>query len=394
MSYRAIFAYAWDLDERPLAAVADEVRGWGLDTVSYAASYHAGKFLRPRGKGGKVYFPEDGTAYFKPTQARYGKIKPAENSLTAKRDILRELCDLGSVQVNAWTVLMHNTRIGTLYPEACVENAFGDRYLYSLCPSAPEMREYAVALCTDIADSYPVSGLSLEAPGFAPYAHGFHHEVALVKQTRCVESQLGLCFCRHCSAGAKAAGIDADALAARVRADVESWLASDFDIPDDMAEAFWVADTRTDGEVAAFLAWRCTVVTSLVADIRAAVRKDAALAVIPSVARPTAGAWYEGSDLKALAAAAGIVEACFYERSVERVMADAWDVKRRVGDAGALRGILRPGFPDLQSAGEVAGAVAALRAAGIADIGFYNYGHLRQRSLDWMGAAMTGGGGG
>jgi hypothetical protein len=30
-----------------------------------AGSYHAGKFLRPHGKSGKVYFPEDGTAYFR-----------------------------------------------------------------------------------------------------------------------------------------------------------------------------------------------------------------------------------------------------------------------------------------------------------------------------------------
>jgi hypothetical protein len=63
-------------------------------------------------------------------------------------------------------------------------------------------------------------------------------------------------------------------------------------------------------------------------------------------------------------------------------------VKRRLRGKGKLRGILRPGFPDLQTAGEVAGAVAALRAAGVEDIAFYNYGHLRQRSLDWIASAM------
>jgi hypothetical protein len=391
MSYRALYAYAWDLAERPLAAVADEVSALGLDTITYAASYHDGKFLRPRGKSGKVYFPEDGTVYFRPTPSRYGAVKPAENTLTAGRDILRELCRLGTTAVNAWVVLLHNSRLGTLHPKDCVTNAFGDRYVYSLCPSSPEARTYAVALCRDIADSYPVIGLSLEAPGFAPYAHGFHHEFALVKPNRWLDNQLGLCFCDHCVAGAKAAGIDAAGLRARVAGDVESYLAGDFDMPDDMAEALWLADTRSDGELVAFLGWRCTVVTSLVAEIRAAVRADAAVAVIPSVARPTGGAWYEGSDLKALAEAAGIIEACFYERSVERVAADVWDVKRRLRGAGKVRGILRPGFPDLQSAGEVAGAVAALRTAGIEDIAFYNYGHLRQRSLDWIAAAMGGG---
>ena len=390
MSYRALYTYAWDLAERPLAADTGEVHRMGLDTITYAASYHAGKFLRPHGAGGKVYFPEDGTVYFRPTASRYGAIKPAVNSLIAERDILHELCELGSVATNAWAVLLHNTRLGTLHPDVCTQNAFGDRYVYSLCPSHPDARAYAVALCKDVTDAYPVIGLSIESPGFAPYGHGYHHEFALVKQNRWLDNLLGLCFCPHCLKGAKAAGIAAEALRDRVRADVEGYLAGDCDLPDDMAEAIWLADTRTDGELGAFLAWRCTVVTSLVGEIRAAVRKDADVAIIPSVARPTGGAWYEGSDLHALAEAAGIIEACFYERSAERVKADAWDVKRRLRGAGRLRGILRPDFPDLQSAGEVAAAVA-LRAAGIEDIAFYNYGHLRQRSLGWIGAAMTGG---
>ncbi len=93
------------------------------------------------------------------------------------------------------------------------------------------------------------------------------------------------------------------------------YLGSDVDFPPDMAEAFWLADTRSSGELKAFLDWRCTVVASLVAEIRSEVRKDATVAVIPSVARPTGGAWYEGSDLQALAGAAGIIEACFYEPS-------------------------------------------------------------------------------
>ena len=109
-----------------------------------AGSYHAGKFLRPHGKSGKVYFPEDGTAYFRTTASRYGAIKPIENHLLAGRDILRELTDDGSMQVNAWMVLLHNTLLGTEHPEAAVANAFGDRYVYALCPSHPDSRAYAI----------------------------------------------------------------------------------------------------------------------------------------------------------------------------------------------------------------------------------------------------------
>lgn len=61
MSYKAIYSYAWDLAETGVSAAIDEFQALGLDTVTVAGSYHAGKFLRPHGKAGKVYFPEDGT---------------------------------------------------------------------------------------------------------------------------------------------------------------------------------------------------------------------------------------------------------------------------------------------------------------------------------------------
>ncbi len=35
---------------------------------------------------------------------------------------------------------------------------------------------HRAAIPADIADSYPVSGLSLETPGCVPYRHGYHHE--------------------------------------------------------------------------------------------------------------------------------------------------------------------------------------------------------------------------
>jgi hypothetical protein len=156
-----------------------------------------------------------------------------------------------------------------------------------------------------------------------------------------------------------------------------------------MAEAFWLADTRLDGELKAFLDWRCQVVTSLVAEIRSEVRKDASVAVIPSVARPTGGAWYEGSDLAALAAACGIIEACFYEPSAARVKADLFDVQRRLRGTGGLRGILRPSWPDLSDKGELLAAVKALRDGGVSGLAFYNWGHLRARNVDWIADAMA-----
>ena len=388
MSYKAIYAYAWDLAETGVSEALDRFLALGLDTVTVAGSYHAGKFLRPHGKG-KVYFPEDGTVYFKANPERYGAIKPVPNSMLAERDVLRELTNQGRLATNVWLVLMHNTRLGTQHPQSAVANAFGDRYIYNLCPSAPDARAYAIGLARDVTASYPVSGVSLETPGFLPYAHGFHHEFALNRPNRWLDSQLGLCFCEHCQAGAKRAGIPVEALRQQVAGDIEAYLSSDVDFPADMAEAFWLADTRTDGALKAFLDWRCTVVTSLVQEIRQVVRKDASVAVIPSVARPTGGAFYEGSDLAALAEAAGLIEACFYEAGAARVKADLFDVKRRLRGKGRLRGIVRPSFPDLETKSEFLAAMRALGEGGVSEVAFYNWGHIRDANLNWIAEGLA-----
>jgi hypothetical protein len=388
MGYKAIYAYGWDLAETGVSEALDRFLALGLDTVTVAGSYHAGKFLRPHGKA-KVYFPEDGTVYFKANPERYGAIKPVPNSMLAERDVLRELTNQGRLATNVWLVLMHNTRLGTQHPQSAIANAFGDRYIYNLCPSAPAARAYAIGLARDVTASYPVSGVSLETPGFLPYAHGFHHEFALNRPNRWLDSQLGLCFCEHCQAGAKRAGIPVEALRQQVAGDIEAYLSSDVDFPADMAEAFWLADTRTDGALKAFLDWRCTVVTSLVQEIRQAVRKDASVAVIPSVARPTGGAFYEGSDLAALAEAAGLIEACFYEAGAARVKADLFDVKRRLRGKGHLRGIVRPSFPDLDTKSEFLAAMRALGEGGVSAVAFYNWGHIRDANLNWIAEGLA-----
>lgn len=388
MGQKSILTYAWDLAETGIDAAVAEFRDLNLNTVTMACAYHAGKFIRPHGKTGKVFFPEDGTVYFHAEPSRYGAIKPVANSILKDRDVLADLVENGGMAVNAWLVLLHNTRLGTAHPDQVVRNAFGDPYFYNLCPSAPEARAYAIGLARDVTESYGVGGLSMESPGFTNFAHGFHHEFFLMKTNAWLENMLGLCFCDHCVAGAQRAGIDAERLKAGVAADIEAYLDSDVDYPADMAEAFWRADIAADGDLRRYFDYRSGVVTSLVAEIRAAVRDDVEIAVIPSVARPTGGCWYEGSDLQALAETTGFVEACFYEPSAERILADLFDIRRRMKGKGTLRGILRPAYPDIAGKAEFVAAVRALREGGVEDVAFYNWGHVRRTNLGWIRAAL------
>ena len=369
MSNLSMFSYSWDLAENGVAKSVEEFKSLGINTVTLASSYHAGKFLRPKSKVKKVYFPEDGTVYFKSDASKYGEIKPISNSIYGDGQILRELTETKGLSVSAWLVLLHNTQLGTKHQDSAVQNAFGDPYVYALCPSAPQARAYAI--------------------GFPPYEHGFHHEMSFVKPNKWLSQNLGLCFCKYCVAGAEKAGVDAKALKARVAKNIHDYLEGDFDLQTDMAEALWLADVEGDLDLRKFLDFRSQVVTSLAKEIRQSVRKDIEVAIIPSVARPTGGAWYEGTDLKAIAETTGVIEACFYEPSTDRINADLADIKRRTNNTGKIKGILRPAFPDLTSEAAVVDAVAVLWEGGVKDIGFYNYGHIRSQSLNWIKRALA-----
>jgi hypothetical protein len=383
-----MYTYSWDFQEAGVASIVEQLRNVGINSVVLACSYHAGKFLRPKGTSGKVYFPEDGTTYFKINPKNYGAIKPVPNSKVLDGDVLADLTNTKDLSVRAWLVLLHNSRLGSENPSSAVHNAFGDPYIYALCPSAPDSRAYGVGLAKDVSDNYNISGLSIESIGFPPYEHGFHHEMSFVKPNKWLSSYLGLCFCKFCVIGAKKVGVDADTLKAQVAKNINEYLTGDIDYPADMAEAFWLADVLANSDLRGYLDFRNSVVTSLVQEIRASVRSDVEVAVIPSVVRPTAGAWYEGTDLKAIAEITGVIEACFYEPATERIQADLVDLKRRTENIGKIKGILRPAFPDLPSENAVVEAVQALAEGGVTDIGFYSYGHIRSQSLEWISAAL------
>ncbi len=52
-----MYVYPWDLWQEGTAEVAARLRGAGLDAVSLATAYHAGKFLRPHAPRDRVWFP-------------------------------------------------------------------------------------------------------------------------------------------------------------------------------------------------------------------------------------------------------------------------------------------------------------------------------------------------
>ncbi|MEZ5824357.1 MAG: hypothetical protein R3C97_06340 [Geminicoccaceae bacterium] len=384
----SIYTYAWDLAELGPVEFAAELRSLGLKGITLACSYHAGKFMRPHGRHGRIYFPEDGTVYFRHRAERYGRLEPLRWSGVDDFDPLAQLTDHApDLARTAWVVCCHNSRLGALHPDHVARNCFGDRYIYSLNPAHPEVREYVVALCRDLAEQYDLDAMVLETPGWLPYAHGYHHEFAMRAVDPWLAHGLGLCFAPESLAGAKAAGIDAEALRERLARSLDIHLAGGLALDDARAAEWLHADFVEDPDWTAFHRWRQGAVTSLVAEIRDALPSKTRLRVIPSVRRPTAGAWREGSDLAGLARAGDGLEICAYEPDAHAVALDVQDVRRRIGEA-PLSAVIRPSYPDLGDGNEVAVAAAHLRAAGVDGLSFYNYGHLDRPSLARIRTAL------
>ena len=364
------YCYPWNVHEP--GVLLGELEGAGLSHVTVAAAYHAGKFIQPRDPVRRVYFPEDGTVYFRSKADHYGRLQPQMATLTQRRDVLAALCDADRLPVRAWTVLNHNSRLGWKHPEAVVRNAWGDAYYYSLCPSNPDVRAYDVALCADLAGRYALDSLLLESPGWLTYDHGYHHEFAQLDCSAELNELLGLCFCSACVDGAQAAGIDAEALRHAVRTRADALLSGD----EREAE-------RPGLDLGAYRAWRCSVVSSLCAQIRAAVRPEVRVRIISTCQRPHATCHLEGGDLKGMDAASDGLELPIYQPSAAAAEQDLKSVVAQGIAPERLSVILRPGLPDMTSEAQLTDTLARVAACGVGDVSFYNYGLLPAREFGW-----------
>jgi hypothetical protein len=219
----------------------------------------------------------------------------------------------------------------------------------------------------------------VETPGFQTYRHGHHHEFELLDLSAEADALLGLCFCPACRDRACRWGLDADALAQQAQRLLTAFFT------DEMAP---LTDMQTDPDWQALVACRCDTVTSLVAEIRSALPTQTRLAIIPSVQTPNSLCWREGSDLAALAGACDRLEVPAYQCGPEAIAQDMAAVRAAAGDAAKIGFILRPTWPHVGGAEPLAACAAAARRAGTDRLSFYNYGHMRLQSLDWIATAI------
>ncbi|MFT4132539.1 hypothetical protein [Labrys sp. (in: a-proteobacteria)] len=388
----SMWTYPWDIQDQGLAGtVADLRERAGLNTISLATSYHAGRFLQPRSPVGKAYFPEDGTVYFRPDERLWQdkEIRPlmAQN-LAERGDMLAALVEqraLGGPRVSCWTVCLHNTRLGMLHPGHVTRNAFGNPNYYNLCPSSPAARDYVVTLVEDVTRNYKPDMLELESPNFMGFAHEYHHEKDGVGLNAEDDFLLSLCFCEHCLARASRDGVDGRAAREIVRRFIADLC--EREIPERQFPDFPAAGIdafRAWPDLHAFLTWRSEPVTSLIREIRQ--KADPATKIVLIDLKD---GWLGGVDHAAVGGICDGLILCCYDMTPAEI-GEVLAAGRRALPPGKFLGAgFRVFYPENRGAADLVARVEAAVAAGAEGINFYNYGLIPAKRLDWVRAAVT-----
>jgi hypothetical protein len=356
------YAYPWDFvgDE-----VVARIAALELDAVALAATYHAARLATPLHPSRRVLEITDSACYvpIRDEAWRGRRLRPTSPDWLEDVDafgVARDALASSGIATDAWVVLCHDDTLGRLHPDLVTRNAFGDRYPYALCPASPDVREYAETLTEEVVLAHRGRGVVLEACGPVGVEHAtLHDKVEFALWSSTDLDLLSLCFCDACRLAMSEVGLDADELAARVRAGVGGPALS--------------VEEALGADVAPTLA---TLRQGLVATlVRGCVERVTRASPHARVTVHGAGDPWTTGSFCALGATGAL-------EGVDAVVANGWDNETRLlrieklreisGDSRALGTYLRldQGWPN----DDVPGELARLTAAGVDELHLYHLG--------------------
>ncbi len=196
---------------------------------------------------------------------------------------------------------------------------------------------------------------------------------------------LGLCFCEHCLAAARSAGVDGDAVRREAREAIERAFAGD--------------ETRRRARARRVRRGsREQVVTSLVAEVaEAAGETPLEFIELSGAVKGYADGRPTGDPSPTIAWQLGRRRATRSRPRVRRDRRRSAMPPTRTGSRATstptattpFRVIFRPSTPDCDSAENLRAKVDLARERGLRRVDFYHYGLMRLDALDWIRAALT-----
>jgi len=171
--------------------------------------YSPYRLVLPRYPQKAIYSLEEGRYYYRPELTRYADlpVAPQASAEFYGRDLLGEMCAgarKAGMEAGAWVTIFANGMIAKAYPAWAVHNMYDSADRLFLCFNHPEVREYSLRVVEEMVERYPLDEIMLDKiPQACLEQNAFAGRIEPMLRT------LGsFCFCPHCTAEAKKAGID------------------------------------------------------------------------------------------------------------------------------------------------------------------------------------------
>ncbi|UPV76809.1 putative glycoside hydrolase (plasmid) [Halorussus limi] len=220
----AVWSYPWRLLSQDPAETRREFVEMGVTSVTVAAHYHSIRTLDPRAENG-LFESYEGGCYFDPDRGAFAdtSVDPPVNEVDGRADPFGDVVELlreSGIDVNAWLVCFHNSKLGAENPALRVQSAFGDDHEHAFCPSQPAVRAYFEDVARSLAE-YDIEAINLESLGFPSAFHGhgatFGHAKNHVVSGAAEEMLVSQCFCSACRERAADHPVDFDRARSVVR---------------------------------------------------------------------------------------------------------------------------------------------------------------------------------
>ncbi|HXG24006.1 MAG TPA: hypothetical protein VNJ09_05570 [Chthonomonadales bacterium] len=389
--YSAIWVYPWDLLDEGFDTALARIADAGLGGVSLAVAYHSVRALCPHNPHHAVIHGEGNVVYFQPNPDSFveTRLKPTPSSLLADGDVLERTCEAAArrgLKVHAWTVLHHNSRLGTAFPDCTIENAFGDRYPFGLCPANPEVRAYTLGLVQSLSRRENLGVIELESLGYMGMEHTGLHSKQGVELDTMHRFLLSLCFCEYCQARMRANDVDTRAAREAAMREIRGYLSGLYQ-PNEDDPLGQLAAVLGKDQADGILAARDEVVLSLLEELYWQVNEPQQLSVmVASLPLITgAGAAVTLSEAREWC---DILLTQVFLNSVEAIHEAVADVAVRRGSVPVYAG-LQAIAPFVHSKEELTQRVKTVREAGADGVQFYHYGLMPLRNLEWITEALA-----
>lgn len=389
----SMWVYPWDLFDEgievALKRIRDEV---GINSVSVALSYDAGKMLSPRNPKRKVFFAEEGVVYFQPMPVWYAslELQPTVSSLCKERNLLSDITEVANklgMNVIGWLPCYHNLRLAAQRRDCAAVNCFGDVYITHLCPSNSSVRELLLAMIGDLVTNYPLYAIELEAFEYMPFQHSYHHEKVEIELPPLIEFLLGLCFCRSCEQRAKDSGVDFDSVRNTVRSEIERFFMSPSSCPTDPIT--WdMVTTRFGEEMDGYLQMRITTMSSLLEIIHGRLQNRGQTKLFLFGDPHPVNLWQVGLEPSLLSQYADGVIILAYRLSPPELRTSL-TVNRAMLMGKELIVGLNPSEKYVGSFEKFVERIRICIKGGAKGFSFFNYGVLLHHHLRWIRMAIT-----